>query len=895
MSVAKRGIDRAELDQDLLAEIRQFVAQKSGQRAQDVTDAQIDEYMALWLADDLDAADDQSVSVIFEQQVANNPAHPALILPLGHQSMSYQMLSRCAAYVARCLQEHAVGPGACVAICVERSFELVIGLLGILKAGAAFVPLDPSDSPRYRADVLSTAGVSAVLTKERFRREFDTYECPILSLDLDWPTIAEENQQSAHVEIDLGSLAYLNQVSGQLIPVTHHSILSCIWWLQHEFALSPSDTVLHTAAVTSDALVHEILWPLTCGACVVLTPHNTTASLQRIIGEQRVSIAHLTPSMLALLLGPATAPLPELRAVICYGALLAPSVVDAFLQQHGVGLYHRFTVPEVASDIALLEYRLDAQAAFQPIDHTPDTLVLYILDQYRQPVPIGVTGELFVAGSAVAEGQRLTLDESVSHHITSDFHIPGLDRLLKTNEKARWLNDGGLELLGPVGPNIWIDGRRINIRQIETALLEHTLVTEAVVLTRQTIASTLELVAYTAGPGRADPNDLRTYLQDRLPTTLLPQVYVPLGAIPRLEDGSLDEQALAQAETLAQTLPLVVVASFTGDLLSDSLTFWMEKLGIPCSIQFAPYGQVFQQLLDPASLIATNQRGANLILVRVEDWAGASDSWDDQCRDQLTQNVQDFIKLLQTGQIAQQGLCIVCLCPPSDQVATGYARAQYLAEMYMAIEQGVSAIERCICISYLDVIATYQVEQWSDPLADQLGRIPYTSAFFAALGTAIVRRIALALGIYPSVIAVDADGSLWSPQSDARLADETTVTLAQRLLQRYLVSQKRVGRKLWLWSARPQEEIDHLLAGDGELPLRRSHIDVWAGPGRAVAQLLALTTQHGTSLGSVAFLTHNPQTYQEVQDYLPDILALQLPTDDVELAHVLRHLWILDT
>ena len=467
-----------------------------------------------------------------EAQVAQRPEAVALVCE--HQLLSYAQLNAQANRLAHRLLALGVQPDQRVALCVERGVAMVVGLLGILKAGAAYVPLDPSHPPERLAGMLADCLPQAVLVQAATRACVPQDAVPVL--DLDAPDTQAWSSANPHVAMTPQQLAYVIYTSGSTgrpkgVMNAHQGVMNRLHWAQQQFGLTPQDRVLQKTPYGFDVSVWEFFWPLMSGARLVLAKpggHQDPAYLAELIQSQGITLLHFVPSMLQVFLQ--QAPLAccrGLRHVLCSGEALPGALQNQFLSQlPHVALHNLYGPTEAAVDVS---YWPCTQASAtvpigRPIAHAP----LYILDRHLQPVPVGVIGELHIGGVQVARGYLHRPGLTAERFVADPFGAPG-ERLYKTGDLCRWRPDGSIEYLGRNDFQVKLRGLRIELGEIEARLLAQEGVREAVVVARADATGDTHLVAYLSPDPRHAPV-LHRLLQMQSPD--------PLPALHELPDGA---------------------------------------------------------------------------------------------------------------------------------------------------------------------------------------------------------------------------------------------------------------------------------------------------------------------------------------------------------------------
>ncbi|MBB4132458.1 non-ribosomal peptide synthetase, partial [Xanthomonas sp. 3075] len=497
-----------------------------------------------------------------EQQAQRTPK--AIALVDGEGELSYAALDACANQLAHHLIALGVAPEQCVAVCLPRGIDLVVVLLAVLKAGAAFLPLDP-DAPPARLDGMLADAHPAVLLARRDTAAPLALRDDLHSLLLDadqasWndrPTHAPivsalHPQHPAYVLYTSGSTG---QPKGVVIP--HAGIDNRLAWGQRALDLQPTQTVLQKTPIGFDVSVWELFWPLRVGARLVLAQpdgHKDPVYLIGLIEQASIDTVHFVPSMLRVFLEA----LPEgacasLQRIVCSGEALPADLVRTVRERlPQARLYNLYGPTEASVEVSVWECT-DADVSSVPIGRPIANTRLHVLDAHRRLAPIGVTGELQIAGVQLARGYLGHPDLTAERFVPDPFADQPGQRMYRTGDLARWRADGALDYLGRNDDQIKLRGVRIELGEIETALRGCAGVREATVLLRQDTAGEPRLVAYlvTDQPEHADPLALRDTLAAGLSEVMLPTAYVRLDALPLSTNGKLDRRALPAPDATA--------------------------------------------------------------------------------------------------------------------------------------------------------------------------------------------------------------------------------------------------------------------------------------------------------------------------------------------------------
>jgi amino acid adenylation domain-containing protein len=504
----------------------------------------------------------ETIAELFEAQVEGTPGATAVVFE-GVQ-LTYAELNCRANQLAHYLRAQEVRVDEIVGVLMERSLEMVVALLGILKAGAAYLPLDPG-YPRVRLEqMIADAAVSVVLTARRQQQlatEVAANVGILLYLDDQWAEA--ENDANLNVNVDPQNLAYVIYTSGSTgrpkgVMNTHRGICNRLFWVQDAYPLTPADRVLQKTPFSFDVSVWEFFWPLLTGACLVIAEpgsHGNPDYLCDIIEQQRVTVMHFVPAMLQIFLEePRLERCSSLRKVICSGEALGFALQQQFFARLGSELHNLYGPTEAAVEVTHWTCIQNSARNIVPIGRPISNTQIYLLDRNYEPVPIGVAGELHIGGVNLARGYHgnpaLTAEKFVSDPFSAK---PGA-RLYKTGDLARYLQDGNIEFLGRMDSQVKLRGFRIELGEIEAVLNQHASVKEAVVVTHEVAPGKQSLVAYMRllEGAETEVSELRAYLKDRLPEYMVPAHYVRLAELPLTANGKLDRQALARLDPLGE-------------------------------------------------------------------------------------------------------------------------------------------------------------------------------------------------------------------------------------------------------------------------------------------------------------------------------------------------------
>jgi amino acid adenylation domain-containing protein/FkbH-like protein len=364
-----------------------------------------------------------------------------------------------------------------------------------------------------------------------------------------------------------------------------------------------------------------------------------------------------------------------------------------------------------------------------------------------------------------------------------------------------------------------------------------------------------------------------------------------------LSEALVQQRKASRASADRQVLALA--ATFTAEPLGESLAYWLKDLQMPAEIDFAPYNQVFQQLLAPGSVLTGNSRGCNVILLRLEDWQQAS-GCQDSSRDahpanSLQRNVEEFIDTLKLAAAQGPVPYLVCLCPPSAEALGDQCRAELLANEERLLVKHLSDLPGVYLLTRAELERWYPVANYYDATSDQLGHVPYTPIFFSALATGIVRKYHALARPPCKVIVLDCDQTLWSGVCGEDGPSGIGLGPSRLALQNFALSQKEQGKLLCLCSKNNEEDVWQVFEQRPEMPLRREHLAAWRLNWQSKSEnIKSLARELGLGLDSFVLLDDNPVECAEVEANCPEVLALQLPETPELLPQFLNHCWIFD-
>jgi len=504
----------------------------------------------------------KTLVALFEEQVDKAPE--AIAIVFEEQLMTYRELNTKANQLAHYLQSLGVKPEVLVGICVERSLEMIIGILGILKAGGAYVPLDPAYPAARLTFMLEDAQVPVLLTQSHLKAQLPNTTAQVINLDAEAFSLSSTDNPSSEVGPD--NLAYVIYTSGSTgkpkgVMIEHHAIADHCRVFQSYYQLVSSDRVLQFASLSFDSSVEEIFSTLTAGARLIVrgnTVWTITDFSQKVI-ENGMTVVDIPVAYWQQWLRE-TVQLPDsvlnnsLKLVGVGGDMMRPEMLHLWWQtpMNSIRLINAYgpteaTVTTTAFEITS-QFNKGTPHQKIPIGRPLANKMVYILDTYNNPVPIGVPSELHIGGTGLARGYLNRPELTAEKFIKNPFSDDPDARLYKTGDLARYLPDSNIEFLGRVDNQIKIRGFRVELGEIEKVLAQHPLIRENVVIVHEVSQTDKRLVAYIVpNKGQLIENtELSSFMSERLPDYMIPSAWVTLEALPLTPTGKIDRRALSQ-------------------------------------------------------------------------------------------------------------------------------------------------------------------------------------------------------------------------------------------------------------------------------------------------------------------------------------------------------------
>jgi amino acid adenylation domain-containing protein len=534
-----------------------------------LSETELHQQLVQWNDTARDYPTERCVHELIEDQIERSPDAVAVVYE--GEELSYRELNSRANRLAHYLRTQGVGPDSLVGLCVERSFEMLVGILGILKAGGAYVPLDPSYPIDRLAYMIEDSAPALLIVQSALKERFRAFPRAVLTLDgketlARFPT---NNVRAKDVGLTWRHLAYVIYTSGSTgrpkgVMNEHAALVNRLLWARDEYRVVQADRILQKTPFSFDVSVWELLLPLLAGARVVMARpggHLDPGYLAGALAECEVTMTHFVPAMLQVFIdSQQSAALPYLRRVICSGEELPYQLQLRWQGRYpDIELHNLYGPTEAAIDVTSWHCVQGVHEGIVPIGRPIANTQMYVLDAQRQPVPAGVTGEIYIGGRGVARGYWNNEALTNERFVADPFSTREGTRLYRTGDLGRWLPDGAVEYLGRNDSQVKIRGFRIELGEIESQLRELEGVREAVVQAWEDQPGEKRLVAYVVAEGHpgegADASELASwqeqrinaYLQvlgARLPQYMVPAAFLLLKALPLSANGKADRKAL---------------------------------------------------------------------------------------------------------------------------------------------------------------------------------------------------------------------------------------------------------------------------------------------------------------------------------------------------------------
>ena len=565
---------------------------------------ELDQILVEWNNTKTDYPNDKCIHQLFEQQVENNPNSIAVVFE--QQKLTYSQLNSKANQLAHYLQKLGVVPETLVGICVERSVEMVVGLLAILKAGGAYLPLDPAYPQERLEYMFADSQVSVLLTQQQLLAQLPQHQAKVVFLDRDWEKIATETPEKVESEVSPQNLAYVIYTSGSTgkpkgVLVEHKGLCNLVTVQMQGFQVNSNSRVLQFASLSFDASIWEIVMALGSGASLYIGSRDSLmpgVGMSQWLRNNKITHITIPPSALAVM---PKDELPTLKTIVVAGEACPPELISHWAKGRQFVNAYGPTESTVCATMAECSPECYVPPIGRPISNTQ----IYILDRNLQPVPIGVPGEIYIGGVGLARGYLNREDLTNQKFIPNPFDNSKVksgatprrrktqgnahqesqkSKLYKTGDLGRYLADGNIEFIGRIDHQVKIRGFRIEIGEIEALVSQYPDIKENVVIAQSDPAGDKRLVVYIV-PKQESTQDtslipqIRQFLKQKLPEYMIPAAFVLLDAFPLTPNGKIDRRALPVPDTVPSGLSTAYVMpqTETEQLLAK---IWQEVLQV---------------------------------------------------------------------------------------------------------------------------------------------------------------------------------------------------------------------------------------------------------------------------------------------------------------------------
>jgi len=519
-----------------------------------LSDSELRHILQDWNSTQRDYPSNKCVHEIFEEQAARTPN--ALAVSSEGRSLTYAQLDKRANQLARHLIKIGVTPGSLVGIAVDRSLDLLVGLLGIWKAGAAYLPIDAIYPPDRIAFIMEETSLATLLTNSKLLPSLPIFDTRPICLDRDWMLIECEPESSPGIRLDPTSVAYTIYTSGSTgkpkgVEVTHRNVVNLLCSMRQVPGLNERDRLLAVTTLSFDIAVLELFLPLVSGAQVILASRETAQDprlLIKLLSESKATVMQATPATWRLLLEVGWTGAPGLR-MFCGGEALPRKLANELMELGELWNMYGPTETTIWSATSRVSPGDGPVTIGPPVHNTR----FHVLDAKLQPTPIGVPGELHIGGDGVAKGYFRNAPQTAERFIPDPISKQPADRLYKTGDLVRYRADGHLEFLGRLDNQVKIRGFRIELGEIESVLDGNPDICECVVAAQLDEHGSSRLVAYCVPheSRKCSSEELRTWLAASLPEYMVPSVFVFMTALPHTPNGKVDRKALVRLDALS--------------------------------------------------------------------------------------------------------------------------------------------------------------------------------------------------------------------------------------------------------------------------------------------------------------------------------------------------------
>ena len=543
-----------------------------------------------WNDTKVDYPQDRCIHQLFEAQVEKTPNAVAVVF--GQEQLTYRQLNQRANQLAHYLQQLGVKPEVKVGICVERSVEMVIGLLAILKAGGAYIPLDPNYPQERLTYMLKDSQPGVLLTQHHLSESLPNHQVQVVCIDTDWQQITDKSTQNPATQITIDNLAYVIYTSGSTgkpkgVLGLHQGAVNHFYWMWENYPFTQGEVCCQKTSLNFVDSVWEIFGPLLRGISTVIIPDTVVKGPEQfveILAANEITRLVLVPSLLRVLLDTCSdlqKRLSKLKLWVISGEALSLDLLQNFRQIIPEStLLNLYGCSEVSANVTCSRINPTQTPSRVTIGRPIANTQIYILDQYSQLVPVGVVGELCIGGQGLARGYFNRPDLSAEKFIPNPFSTEAT-RLYKTGDLARYLPSGDIEYIGRIDNQVKVRGFRIELGEIEAVVSKHPAVREAVVLVREDSVNCQQIVAYVVAQKEQTLTitELREFLESKLPNYMIPNALLSLEKLPLTPNGKIDRKALPIPDQVRPELEAVYLPPQT-EVEKTIANIWQEVLRI---------------------------------------------------------------------------------------------------------------------------------------------------------------------------------------------------------------------------------------------------------------------------------------------------------------------------
>jgi amino acid adenylation domain-containing protein/non-ribosomal peptide synthase protein (TIGR01720 family) len=524
-----------------------------------------EQILVRWNDTKADYRTDKTIIEQFEEQVESGPGRIAVVCE--QEELSYEELNWKANQLGRYLRKQGVGAETLVGICVERSLEMIVGLMGILKSGAAYLPLDPTYPTERLIFMLRDSGTTVLLTQSELRGRFAGARVRLISPDIEREQIAREGADNLEIVSGPQNLAYVIYTSASTgkpkgVGIEHQQIVNYASAIRQRLRLQGGRSYATVSTLAAD-LGNTMIFPaLTSGGELHVIPTEKLMDGEKLgehFQQEEIDYLKIVPSHLAGLNNVDSRKRVMPRRMLVVGGEASPwGWVEGWQElEPECAIVNHYGPTETTVGVITYEVKSgDAKnkVGIVPLGRPLGNVQVYVLDERMGPVPVGVPGELYVGGKSLARGYVNHAALTAEQFVPNPFSKAGAERLYRTGDRVRYLEDGNLEFLGRVDSQLKIRGYRVELGEIEAALSEHPAIEQAVVLAQAGESGDKRLTAYVAPQANSedvDVNDLRSYLKEMVPDYMVPTAFLVLKEMPLTPNGKVDRKALPRLEIVA--------------------------------------------------------------------------------------------------------------------------------------------------------------------------------------------------------------------------------------------------------------------------------------------------------------------------------------------------------